>query len=685
MCAHTSLLINFWVNDMTTRANETHSGAAAGKPLPPNINMNFIGKDSKTGKDVVLHRFTSGDALTHYTKKDPYDVPAKDTYDEIDHSYETNEYIGKWQQLAYSFSLSENLSNYKEFYLEVQNNTIHSQGADYAIDGLTVYRTKPQIDVKRIDACSSNNLTVSTDYGLLLRNMGWNLQPDVLAGLNMGEKITEGSKHLWKYRYGLLGDDAANIEQYNYVGNIYFGFAKDMQNSVSSERDAWVTLNRDLLEYDNVSYNNRSKLYRIVVPTTEEARLNRFNDIINPDKAKALQIEWNLRMINNFYHDAKTTDIWDEEIKAHALQRSAGEGFSSKEEYLKYLEEGLGKHSSSYENYKITIDSNKVKEIMDGVNGLDESYEKLVRAVCSVLGMTRLRVPWWEQDNGTLTGKIDLSVIDVNKTDLKYKGERNFATEAAAASGEYDVVIFSARTTTDTSEKIEFPNASVDFKDPCVLSSPFTVLPSFTVVAQTKSAMPGTIACEGRISAIDEATVWVRQIDEANNLLDDQKEFTEQFTDNTYTFDWFLGTMEEYNAFNTSHNTNLADLLKNFRKSLGAAKQYKHFEGSELIDYCKRNESYNNEALIEGLEKLLGLDNNVDTEPKLIIGDVKGKAEFRWVEWVVMLPFLPENILEDSTVNREWLFCDQPQERRLEAAPAPTLLAGFADVTYPEK
>lgn len=316
---------------MTTRANETRSGSRGGKPLPPNININFIGRDNQ-GNDVVLHRFTSGDALTYYSLKAPYKSG--------NYTYETNEYIGKWQQLMYAFTLSESLTDYNEFYLEVQNNTIHSYGADYAIDGLRVYRTKPQIDVKRVDACSSAQLTVSTDYDLLLRNMGWSLNPDVLAGLNMGNEITVESKHLWKYRYGLLGNDAKANVQDNYVGNVYFGFAKDMQNSVSSDRDAWITLNRDLLEYDNVSYNSRSKLYRIVVPTTEKAREDRFNGITDPDKAKALQIEWNLRLINNFYHDAMN-GIWNTEITNNALQRSAGEGFPTEEAYLNYLEAGL--------------------------------------------------------------------------------------------------------------------------------------------------------------------------------------------------------------------------------------------------------------------------------------------------------------------------------------------------------
>ena len=671
MCAHTGILVNFWVNDMTTRANETHSGSRGGKPLPPNININFIGRDNQ-GNDVVLHRFTSGDALTYYSLKAPYKSG--------NYTYETNEYIGKWQQLMYAFTLSESLTDYNEFYLEVQNNTIHSYGADYAIDGLRVYRTKPQIDVKRVDACSSAQLTVSTDYDLLLRNMGWSLNPDVLAGLNMGNEITVESKHLWKYRYGLLGNDAKANVQDNYVGNVYFGFAKDMQNSVSSDRDAWITLNRDLLEYDNVSYNSRSKLYRIVVPTTEKAREDRFNGITDPDKAKALQIEWNLRLINNFYHDAMN-GIWNTEITNNALQRSAGEGFPTEEAYLNYLEAGLKKHSSSYDNYVITISSDKVKEIMEGVGGLDESYEQLVRAVCSVLGMTRLRVPWWEEENGELTGKVDLSVIDVNKTDLKYKGERNFATEEAAATGEYDVVIFSARTTTDTSEKIDFPNASVDFKDQCVLSSPFTVLPSFTVVARTQSDLPkGTIACEGRISAIEEATVWVEKLDEANNPTGEMSEYkeTNPFSLYKYTFDWFLGDSLEFEEFSLTYRESLVDILKKYRTTLSGDKAMDAFPANDLIDYCKRE--YNNEKLIKELHTLLFGD--IDTEPKLVIGGLYGKAEFRWVERVVMIPYMPSDISEED--KREWLFCDQPQVRRLEAAPAPTLLAGFPDVVYPE-
>lgn len=69
----------------------------------------------------------------------------------------------------YTFSVPESLVGYEKYYLEVQNNTLHSNGADYAIDGLRIYRTKLKIDVKRVDVCSSANLTVSTEYELCFR------------------------------------------------------------------------------------------------------------------------------------------------------------------------------------------------------------------------------------------------------------------------------------------------------------------------------------------------------------------------------------------------------------------------------------------------------------------------------------------------------------------------------------
>lgn len=673
VCSHTGILVNFWVNDMTTRANETSTGSKAGKPIPPNININFIGR--KNGADVILHRFTSGDALTNYTMREAYQ------------GYETNEYIGKWQQLMYSFSFSERSNDFDEYYLEVQNNAIHSYGADYAIDGLRIYRSIPKIDVKRVDVCSSASLTVATDYELLLKNMGWSINPDVLSDLNMGDGITEDSKHIWKYRYGLMGGDPTkrNDNLNETIGNVYIGATDKKENGDITKPEDWITLNTDLKDYKNENYNNRSKVYRIIVPTKDGLKHQGFEDLTNYETAMRRQIVVNLRMINDFLYDVAEQGVWDEDIDAHA-QKTNGDPFP-KEEYIAYLKQNLGDlcdKSGSEWNYKIPDPKDMESQIDQIMDGYDNKYEELIRAVCSVMGISRPRVPWWDEGN---SNTIHLSAIDVDKTELRYKGERPYGsgTKVEPASGKYDVVIFSAAATVTSDKVVDFPNAYAgsSFQDPCLLTTPFTVLPSFTVVANTKSDLPeGMIACEGRISQIEEATVWVEEVDDDQNLTGELNKFEEieAFKNYSYTFDWFLGDSLEFAAFHERHGVSLEDILRSYRNQLPYEKNALSFQAEALIEYCK--DKYKDKPdLIEELKTLLLGD--VDTEPKLVIGGKFGYAEFRWVKKVVAIPYLPESITESD--RRKWLFCERPQEKTLEAAPAPTLLVGFPDVEYPEE
>lgn len=673
VCSHTGILVNFWVNDMTTRANETSTGSKAGKPIPPNININFIGR--KNGADVILHRFTSGDALTNYTMREAYQ------------GYETNEYIGKWQQLMYSFSFSERSNDFDEYYLEVQNNAIHSYGADYAIDGLRIYRSIPKIDVKRVDVCSSASLTVATDYELLLKNMGWSINPDVLSDLNMGDGITEDSKHIWKYRYGLMGGDPTkrNDNLNETIGNVYIGATDKKENGDITKPEDWITLNTDLKDYKNENYNNRSKVYRIIVPTKDGLKHQGFEDLTNYETAMRRQIVVNLRMINDFLYDVAEQGVWDEDIDAHA-KKTNGDPFP-KEEYIAYLKQNLGDlcdKSGSEWNYKIPDPKDMESQIDQIMDGYDNKYEELIRAVCSVMGISRPRVPWWDEGN---SNTIHLSAIDVDKTELRYKGERPYGsgTKVEPASGKYDVVIFSAAATVTSDKVVDFPNAYAgsSFQDPCLLTTPFTVLPSFTVVANTKSDLPeGMIACEGRISQIEEATVWVEEVDDDQNLTGELNKFEEieAFKNYSYTFDWFLGDSLEFAAFHERHGVSLEDILRSYRNQLPDEKNALSFQAEALIEYCK--DKYKDKPdLIEELKTLLLGD--VDTEPKLVIGGKFGYAEFRWVKKVVAIPYLPESITESD--RRKWLFCERPQEKTLEAAPAPTLLVGFPDVEYPEE
>ena len=237
ICQYTELTVTAWVNDMTTW-NETSQG----KPLPPNININFIGK-AKSGEEVVLHRFTSGDALTDYSA----------TYDGVANKANIN--IGKWQQLCYTFSISSDQTGFEKYYLEVQNNTAHTYGADYAIDDVRVYKSKPHIEVYRENVCESSSLKLSTDYATILRNMGWT-KGELVATDDEFDFSDLYNLDFRKFRYGLMGDSHQFIN--STVGNVYFAFYDDKSGE-------WQTVNEAVADYSG----NAAHSLRVAVSTVQ--------------------------------------------------------------------------------------------------------------------------------------------------------------------------------------------------------------------------------------------------------------------------------------------------------------------------------------------------------------------------------------------------------------------------------
>ena len=190
LCGQTELVVTAWVADMT-RPKPTDKGAT---PLPPNINLILKGKNPGTGEEKVFHFFTSGDALTAYNDN------------KINHN------LMKWQQLYYRVVLPAEIDQYRDFHLEVQNNEPHTDGADYAIDDVRVYKTLPNIKVQREDACEADSLTVSSDYHTLLRNMAYSENSTTVTDWNSVVRRTgnaDGSEsidvELLKYRLGLNG------------------------------------------------------------------------------------------------------------------------------------------------------------------------------------------------------------------------------------------------------------------------------------------------------------------------------------------------------------------------------------------------------------------------------------------------------------------------------------------------
>lgn len=189
ICGGTELLVTAWINDMTTAPSGT---------ITANVNFNFIATDPETGETEVLHRFTSRDALENYVETTVPQKPGESPTIRQD-----NKYVGKWQQLCYTFSVDqETINKYgaENCSLEVQNNTAHTSGADYAIDDIRIYRTIPRAEARQANSFCDDRIyqiEFSMDYDKLLTVLALHPNDDVPADYNtaLDEWATFAKEH----------------------------------------------------------------------------------------------------------------------------------------------------------------------------------------------------------------------------------------------------------------------------------------------------------------------------------------------------------------------------------------------------------------------------------------------------------------------------------------------------------
>lgn len=526
ICQYTELTVTAWVNDMTTW-NETNDG----KPLPPNININFIGKTGD--KEVVLHRFTSGDALTDYS----------DTYE----GKSANKNVGKWQQLCYSFSISEQ-QTYEAYYLEVQNNTAHTYGADYAIDDVRVYKSKPNIKVQRYDACDAATLTVSLDYTTMLRNMGWTANESIVdESTQLYSNDPENGFDLVKYRFGLNGKDATDptkVSAESHVGNTYFSFVEGFDENTTE----------NVIDVTDRELSNDEDPNPIVL---EKGHLYRWVRVNKSLRVPVPQSMYSFRVINSTVYEDKNYPRSKEE----ALRREKILNLRAVKDY----NTAVKLYNNKQSDYEPDSDSDgSITEIaLQGLTeenvtneGYEDTYLKVIEELYSRLQIPRIRCPWIEADD---PGRVYLYALDVNNTDLKYVGEQvglDSEGNPIVASGEYHVVLQGAQAV----ENWEVPEGDADhstsfnLKDPCVLISPFKVEPAVRITVETVNNT-NALACLGTLRHI-----------EADLIGTDGSELS----DVAYSFDWFLGSKADYDKLTKNElfgDYDLKHAIEEFRKA----------------------------------------------------------------------------------------------------------------------
>ena len=583
LCGYTELVVTAWVSDMT-RPKFTSGGTK--HPLAPNINLILKGYDVNNN-EVVLHRFTSGDAITSYSNNG------------------CNIHLMEMQQLCYRITLTADVEQYSNFHLEVQNNEPHTDGADYAIDDVRIYKTLPNIKVQRENACEASTLVVSTDYATILRNMGWS------RGEEVGDQpggIDE--KDYRKYRYGLMGANH-EFENNSTAGNVYFSF-------LSEDLKEWITVNKAVEDALGSDSEYAAKSLRVAVSTVQNEQGWEFYTN-SKEQAQINERIMNIRAVKDYIQDWET--IW-KDIPGHT-------------EVFPVNVENIGNPESDTFNEALY-------------------QEALIELFGKRLKIPRLRCPWYDESNEHLY----LAIIDVNNTDLKYEGEID--SKGNVATGKYWVVTFSAAQVAGTGGGSDVIVAN----DDCTLKSEFTVKPATTILIDAKSpGDPDVAVCVGTI----------HQIEAYLNFYDRETNEPVKDADVDYIFDWYLGSMEEYDKLTTANNSiSVKAALETYRKDTGNDDSPITIEDLEAwTASASGDDETKGQLLIDLMEENLLL---LGTEPNKPF-NIPLNAER-----MVALPFVPS--VSSAEVNYE--FCSDETEVNLEALPdpIPEISQGFVGVEY---
>ena len=630
ICPNTELTVVAWVADITDITT------------PPNVNLILRGKNTKTGESGILHRFSSGNMLR----------PNEDDDRAI------------WKQLCYKITISsEMLGSYDEFSVELQNNTPDSDGGDYAVDDIRIYKTLPNISVRRKDACDASTLYVSSDYATILRNMGWKRNSDVL---NVDELNDVKYR---KYRYGLMGanpyadiDDIAHTN----IGNVYYSFAYPGDRTGAAPDD-WVVVRKDLKTEQALTKLGLDKTMRVFIPTnlneyTSGGQGQEQEELLPTDVADVphLEIVMNVRAMNDFIADTKRGPEGEDDSEKYWSEEQLND-------FGKFEEISFDKFRDELFPSLCKLDGNTIEEvywekIADNTEGLGDTYTKCIRALYEFLEIPRIHCPWTDESKEN----IFLGTIDVANTDLRYRNEIR-PGETQPATGEYRVVLFSAR------EVAEGIGQFISLQDACTLISDFTVEPATTITIKTE-ANASTATCAGALRKVEAV---LNGYDANGNPIDDLGKVGV-----SYLFDWFLGSQEAYEEDSIQNKRSLKYDLETFR---GATNHTSTITVSDLDNWNGQDTEGNNipnASLIK--KRLKGLLTTPDANGNILLRTGEdGTQNYDLLitgNEIIAMPY----VYSDSGKG-DYVYCSDKTPVNFEVADAdtPQMFTGFANVHYP--
>jgi len=593
LCRYTTLIVSAWICDMVY--SEGAEKADVG------FTFKRLHKDgtSSEEKEIILSKFYSGKV-----------------------GRATSGNTAQWKQVFFQFSITE-ADEGDDYILEIANNTPSSNGADYGIDDIQIWRSLPDIEVNRKNECETSTLLVQSNFKELLENMGWTENEDV-----PGIDLVNENPNLKKYRYGLknlnLGGDYG--KDLTTVGNVYFSFVENLkvdsngdplpgQDDVTDFKGSgvptgggyhWVVINQEAVDNENVTAAGAYFAIRVALSTN----LN----LIPTDSAVAMQAEraLNIQAVRDYNEDNPGAEI------------QIGD-----------------------------VDSNIT----------DAEYQAAIIQLYNKLQIPRIRCPWRKSNT------IYLSSIDVTNTHLKYEGEYlkeidqngNLVNTGKQATGKYHVMMFSAL-------EVSAPGSSAKPTESCALLSPFTVKGAMNIQVDTETPMPEVALCAGAL----------RKLNVVLNGFNENTLEPVEINTNDYFFDWYLDTKEEYDKIKIGNTgMSLKQAIEMFR---GENTSVESITVSDIDNWSNSSlEVTEKEAIATTLKDLL--------EAGLLATYTKPKEDFLLKvngEQIVAMPYIKTGLTTDGGFAILYCTNEATVDFDLAESAIPELYPGMSAVTYPE-
>lgn len=123
LCQGTRLLVTAWVCNLQSKSEGS---------IAADLGFTFKGiteKENEEREETILNKFYTGTARQ---------VP--DTATVSQSATESNPLEAEWQQVYFYFTIKPGEATYNSYLLEIANNCRHSNGADFAVDDIRVYK-----------------------------------------------------------------------------------------------------------------------------------------------------------------------------------------------------------------------------------------------------------------------------------------------------------------------------------------------------------------------------------------------------------------------------------------------------------------------------------------------------------------------------------------------------------------